>query len=621
MSALVYVDPAKCNLSYACIRACPAKAIKISEQHAQVIANRCIGCGNCVTVCSQNAISFASDKHSVLALLKGPDRVAAICDAAISGEFVDITDYRKFVAMIRALGFHLVTEMAFAVDLLAVRYKALFDDFKGKYYLTTKCPPLVRYIERFEPELVDNLAPLLPPHIIMSKVLHQKYGSSLRTVLITSCLAAKQDLPFFEKTSGSIDAVISFVELRELFAAFGITETSVSFSEFDPPVGRKGGLFPIAHGLLQSADINQGLLDDGVLITEGRNNFLEAIREFRQNVSLKQHLDLFYCQGCHMGPGTSSGGRKFARRSQVIQYVRKRVAMLDHHQWQDELAAFANLDLHRSFAANDQRLPVPPEDEILRVLHELGKDQDKNMLSCGACGYASCRDFAIAHLQGLTQYEMCYAFVIRKLHTYIARLNATNEKLSKAKESIKTNEEKARIGEQKAREAAETITAMLNKLRAGVVIVDSQLQIVESNTTFVKMLGEEALQLNEVVPGLKGAHLDALVPFHKQFATVLSSGQDELKWDAPYNDSIFHVSVFTIKKHEVVGGILRDLTEPEVRKEEITSRARQVIRENLETVQQIAFLLGESASKTEKTLNSIIEAQQISQKMSDESEQ
>lgn len=72
MSALVYVDPAKCNLSYVCIRACPAKAIKISEQHAQVIANRCIGCGNCVTVCSQNAISFASDKHSVLALLKGP---------------------------------------------------------------------------------------------------------------------------------------------------------------------------------------------------------------------------------------------------------------------------------------------------------------------------------------------------------------------------------------------------------------------------------------------------------------------------------------------------------------------------------------------------------------------
>ena len=94
-----------------------------------------------------------------------------------------------------------------------------------------------------------------------------------------------------------------------------------------------------------------------------------------------------------------------------------------------------------------------------------------------------------------------------------------------------------------------------------------------------------------------------------------------MTWDVPYNNSIFHVSVFTIKENEVVGGILRDLTEPEVRKDEITRRARQVIRENLETVQQIAFLLGESASKTEKTLNSIIEAQQVSQKLSDEPEQ
>ncbi len=621
MNSLFYVDAAKCNLSYACIRACPAKAILIRDQHAEIIDSRCIGCGNCMTVCTQSAISFVSDRQKVQAMLHGSDQIAAICDPAISGEFVDITDYRKFVAMIRALGFRLVTEMAFAVDLLAVRYKMLFDDFKGKYYITTKCPSLIRYIEQFEPELVDNMAPFLPPHVIMSKVLHKKYGDSLRTVLITSCLAAKQDLPIFADTSGRIDAVLSFVELRAMFAEFGISETSVSYSEFDPPVGRKGGLFPIAHGFLQSADIHLKLLDDGVLITEGRNNFLESIREFRQNVELKQHLDVFYCHGCHMGPGTSPAGHKFARRSQVIHYVRKRVSMLDQDRWQADMEEFASLDLSRSFVANEQRLPIPPASEISRVMHEMGKDSGRNKLSCGACGYASCHDFTIAHLQGLTQYEMCYPYVINKLHSSIAKLNASNDKFLAAQDSIKQNEEKARIGEQKAKEAAETITAMLNKLRAGVVIVDSKLQIVESNTTFIKMLGEEAILLNEVVPGLKGAQLDSLVPFYKQFATVLSNGQDEVTWDVPYNNSIFHVSVFTIKENEVVGGILRDLTEPEVRKDEITRRARQVIRENLETVQQIAFLLGESASKTEKTLNSIIEAQQVSQKLSDEPEQ
>jgi len=58
----------------------------------------------------------------------------------------------------------------------------------------------------------------------------------------------------------------------------------------------------------------------------------------------------------------------------------------------------------------------------------------------------------------------------------------------------------------------------------------------------------------------------------------------------------------------VVGGIIRDLYAPEVRKEEVIGRARDVIKENLQTVQQIAFLLGESASKTEKILNSIIKS-------------
>jgi hypothetical protein len=42
---------------------------------------------------------------------------------------------------------------------------------------------------------------------------------------------------------------------------------------------------------------------------------------------------------------------------------------------------------------------------------------------------------------------------------------------------------------------------------------------------------------------------------------------------------------------------------------EIISRARQVNRKNMKTVQKIAFLLGENAAQTEELLNSIIESQ------------
>ncbi len=614
---MIHVDPEKCNLSFTCIRVCPAKAIKIVAKHAEIIPSRCIGCGNCVSMCAQDAISYRDEKERVRALLQGEQPVAAICDPTISGEFTDITDYRKFVAMLRELGFEFVLEAAFGVDLVSVKYQELFTNFHGKYYITTTCPPVISNVERYHPQLVDNLAPIVPPYVAMAKVTRKMYGEGVRVVYITACVACKDDARHF-KGDGSTEGVLSFVELREMFAEEGITENSVEFSDFDPPLGRKGGLFPISRGFMQAVDINQDLLSARIISTEGRNNFLQSLREFKTEIGLKQHLDLFYCEGCIMGPGNSSGGKKFLRRSEVIKYVTKRLKNFNEKEWEGFIRKFSTLDLSREFAVQDLRLPFPPENEILRVLHEMGKEKVEDQLGCGACGYPSCREFAVAHCQGLTNYEMCYTYTIHKMHTYINKLNSTNENLKKTKEALKNSEEKARKEELAAREAAETTTAMLDKIRAGVVIVDEHLRIIESNRGFVEMAGEDAKAINDVVPGLRGAELAALVPFHRLFASVLQSGQDLLNRDAKAGESFLNVSVFTIKKGKVVGGIIRDLTTPDVRREEVINRARAVIRDNLETVQQIAFLLGESASKTEKILTSIIEAQKLGS--SDESE-
>ncbi|WP_462319300.1 [Fe-Fe] hydrogenase large subunit C-terminal domain-containing protein [Marinilabilia sp.] len=610
MAQLIHVDPEKCNLSLTCIRVCPAKAIKIVEKHAEIIPSRCIGCGNCVTMCAQDAIEVRDEKVRVKNLLEGETPVAAVCDPAISSEFVDITDYRKFVGMLRALGFSYVMEGAFGIDLVSFKYRELLYNFQGKYYITTKCPPVTSYVEKNHPELVDNLAPIVPPYVAMSKVTRRLYGEGTRVVYLTACVAAKDDARKF-KGDGKTDGVLTFQELRKMFAEKHITENSVEYSDFDPPIGRKGGLFPINRGMLQAVDINQDLLSASIIVTEGRSNFLQSLQEFKTEIGLQQHLDLFYCEGCIMGPGNSPGGKKFNRRSQVIKYVKKRLKDFDYEKWQQQIESFSDLDLSQSFKEQDQRLPYPEESEIQRVLHEMGKSKVEDQLGCGACGYPSCREFAVAYCQGLTNYEMCYTYTIHKLHTFIGKLNATNEKLKKTKEALKQSEEKAREEEKLARQAAETTTAMLNKIRAGVVIVDEDLKIIESNNSFVNMLGEDAEHINEMIPGLKGAELSSLVPFPKLFATVLNSGQDVLNRDTSVGDSILNVSVFTIEKNKIVGGIIRDLTAPEVRREEVVTRAREVIRENLETVQQIAFLLGESASKTEKILTSIIEAQKL----------
>ena len=205
---------------------------------------------------------------------------------------------------------------------------------------------------------------------------------------------------------------------------------------------------------------------------------------------------------------------------------------------------------------------------------------------------------------------MCITYSLKSKHDFIKALKQTNEKLNRTQDALLTSEQKARQEQQLAQEALERTSAMLQKLPSAIVIVDSSLKVIESNQSFINILGEDAADINDIIPGLVGADLKTLVPFqiYKLFTSVISNNENLLNRDVPLGDRLLNVSVFSIKKGEIAGAVLRDMYLPEVRKEEVINRVTEVIDENLNLVQQIAFLLGEGASKTERMLNSIIES-------------
>lgn len=173
-----------------------------------------------------------------------------------------------------------------------------------------------------------------------------------------------------------------------------------------------------------------------------------------------------------------------------------------------------------------------------------------------------------------------------------------------------TERKKAERKLEKARESTVIASAMMHKIRAGIIIIDSDFKVVDSNEGFAKLFGPEIEELYETIPGLHGADLKELVPdvIYKMFASTLTSGENMIERDLKIQNKLLHVSVITIYKHRVVGALLRDMSAPSLVREEIISRAQRVNRQNLETVQKIAFLLGENASQTEEMLNSIIES-------------
>jgi iron only hydrogenase large subunit-like protein len=607
-----YINDEKCRNSYSCVRVCPVDAIEVRAQkdHPTIIPQRCIGCGLCFIACTPHAVEFRDSREEVKKLLASERKTVALVAPSIASEFDDITDYRKFVSMLRTLGFDYVHENSFGVDLIAAEYARLFKKAEGKYYITANCPAIVKLIEKYHPELVPNLAPLVSPMIATAMVVREIYGEEAAIIYIGPCIDNK-DEAFLYREGKLIEGILTFIELRQLFEEFDIQERIVKMSDFDPPYGHWGALYPLPAGILQAAGIKRDIAVSGVITAAGREDVFEGINDFEKYIdTIHHHFNFFFCHGCLLGPGMERHTERFRRRALVRLYAEKRVAKLDKEQWKKDIEKWSKLDFSRSFNPNDQRIPDPPAEAVLEVLKIIGRENPDDELDCGACGYQSCRQFASTVAKGLAVPEMCHTFNLRNKMEYIETLRQTNRKLAETKRALKESEELAMREKEIAQSASDMMNNMLEKLPTGVVIVDNNLKILHSNLSFINILGEDAKAISDIIPGLVGADLKTLLPFnvYNMFTYVLKEDEPVVSKDIHYEESMLNISIFPIKKNKMCGAIIRDLYSPEVQGEEVTNRVSDVIEKNLEMVQKIGFLLGEGASETEQMLNSIIES-------------
>jgi iron only hydrogenase large subunit-like protein/nitrogen-specific signal transduction histidine kinase len=490
---LVYTIKELCRTCYTCVRECPAKAIRIVGGQAEVIDERCIACGNCTKVCSQGAKVFLNTTDRVVKLLENNPKVAAIIAPSFPAEFFDIPDHRIFIGMIRKLGFEFVAEVSFGADLVADRYKKLVSEEKN-FYISSDCPSIVNYVKYYHPALVDNLAPVVSPMVAMSRVVREKYGRDTKIVFIGPCVAKKAESP-------EIDEAITFTELRDIFADKGITSEASTPMDFDQPVGGRGAIFPVARGLLQTAKISDNAITGNIIAAEGRIDFQGALKEFEAGLIKNQHMELLCCEGCIMGPGLSKNGRQYNRRSLVSSYASNKMQNIDAESWQRSFDEFSELDLAIRHKPEDHRIETLNENDVNDILIKMGKKTKKDQLDCGACGYESCVEHAIAIKKGLAEVEMCLPYTIEKLHKSVKDLALSNEKLSSMKQALKQSEKLAHMGQLSAGIAHE----LNNPL--GVVIMYSNILLEESKEgdqvrEDLKLIVDQAARCKKIVAGL-----------------------------------------------------------------------------------------------------------------------
>lgn len=218
---------------------------------------------------------------------------------------------------------------------------------------------------------------------------------------------------------------------------------------------------------------------------------------------------------------------------------------------------------HRSAARRAQQ---PSPEQLAQALASVGKYSADDELNCGGCGYDSCSRFATALIANKAEPAMCVSF-LRK-------------------------------------QAQKKANGLLRCIPSGVVIVDATLTVIECNRRFAELF-KEILYAYDARPGLAGADLKRIVSFHAMFSDVLKSGCDSDSKSLRIDGQLFDISVFVIEPGQVVGAVISDVSQSQIKREQIAGRAREVIEKNLSTVQEIACMLGEHMADTEILLRDI----------------
>ncbi len=555
----VYTQETECQDCYKCVRECPVKAIRVENERAFIVPERCVACGRCVRICPSGAKVLRNDVGRAKFLLQsGTKTYASIAPSwvAVHPEW----SQGQLVAALRSLGFAGVSETALGAQEVSAAIASELSDANSGLFISSACPAIVDLVRKHVPELTDNITKIASPALTHCKMLREHFGDDIAVVFIGPCAAKKTEA---DRHSELMNLALTFVELDTWLAERGAHPHLYNPGPDDvfvPKRSGEGALYPLEGGMaetLQHYGCDRNVRMQSI---SGLKRLQVALRELGdKEMSPPFFLEGLACRGgCVNGPCTT----KDPSPIDGIISVRENAVM-------GPAGPRPGLRLGIQYHPSVTPQPVWSESSIMEAMSRVGKTSKEDELNCGACGYDTCRKMAEALLSGDAEISMCASYM-------------------------------RQIAQRKA-------NALLNSMPSGVVIVGPDLKIIESNRPFAAIAGEEFLPQFDLHPGMSGTQVEDVLPIGKLLRAALRSGEEIHRERLKVKDKLLDLQIFIIEKYQTVGAIVDDVTQNELRRDQIAQRAREVINRNITTVQEIACRLGEHMADTEILLSSIAE--------------
>ena len=553
----IQLEEANCLNCMRCVRICPTKAMTYLNYQPIIQEDECILCGKCYVVCNHDAKKVYSDFALIQSWLKAKEQVIISLAPSFVSVWPNLKQLRKDLL---ELGFFKVEETAVGANLVSEIYAKLIQEKKLTNIITTCCPSVVSLVEKYYPELTDQLAPVVSPMIAHGMLLKQQYPNS-KVIFVTPCVA-KQKEADQKKYAGIIDGCITMQELDELLHRnFSFENTYNSKEKWEDISGEIARVYPIVGGIVKT--LPTSLQKDYHLISvDGINRVKKTLEAIKKGELSGYFIEMNMCEGsCLNGP------------------------LLSHFQpdeWRGRDAIYNNVDLFNKVKSCDNGqtffTKYQPEHlsqvnyneaQILDTLYLMGKTSKANELDCGMCGYETCREKAIAVLQNKADINICLPNALEK--------------------------------------AKSISNIIIENTPNGIIVLNEQLLVQEINPAALHMLNLDNVNA-------RGMPVLAILPSPELIATIQNTVKIQY-YQYSYESLqlvIEHAIIYLEKIHSYVL-ILMDLSVDEAKDKIIKEMkattlkiTQEVIDKQMRTVQEIASLLGETTAQSKVALTKLM---------------